>query len=180
MNLHAPADIAANQPAPITRQAQADWIANYHHLFTHAVTFTFNHSKVRRQIMAIDSTLTLNSDTMVELYKANMRTFKWRLAKSLYGNAWKRFDKPFVFVPVLEGMQRDCKPHYHCMLGVDEGRFSGLDQRILDIWRQMPFGGDRISVDRYRDQGWINYSTKGSGWVNHQGIDWENILVPRR
>jgi hypothetical protein len=161
------------------RSENALWIKQYEHMFPHAVTLTFNHTKVRRQLMAIDSTLTLGSDTMVELYKANMRTFKWSLAKSLYGNAWKRFDKPFVWIPVLEGIQSGSKPHYHCILGVGEDRHQGLEQQIKTVWQTVPFSGDRVTVEAYRDGGWINYCTKSTGWLDRQGIDWENVLVPR-
>lgn len=129
--------------------------------------------------MAMDSRLTLNSDPLVELYKANMRTFKWRLAKRLYGNAYQRHGRPLVWIPVLEGLRFGQKPHYHCMLGVSEDRFPDLEQRIQAIWADMPFGGDRVSVERYRDQGWISYSTKSVMSLDLSGIDWDNVLVPQ-
>ena len=72
------------------RHTLASWISQYEEDFTHAVTLTFNHTQIRRQIMKQDSTKTLNDERMKEIYRSSMRAFKWRLAIRLYGNAWKR------------------------------------------------------------------------------------------
>lgn len=162
------------------RKENEQWILQYEPLFTHAVTLTFNHPKIRRQMMHIDPSLSLNSTAMIELYKANMRTFKWKLAKSLYGNAYKRFCTPFVWIPILEGLGRDEKPHYHCMLGVSCDRHEVLQDKICSIWNKMPFGSQRVDVKPYESVGWVKYSTKNTLFVNRDSIDWENVLVPQK
>ena len=155
------------------------WVLQYEPLFTHAVTLTFNHTKIRRQMMEIDSSMCLSSPQMIELYKANMRSFKWNLVKSLYGKSWKRFNVPFVFIPILEGLGRDQKPHYHCMVGVTRTRFDVLNEKICSIWNNLPFGGNRIDIQLYSGMGWARYSTKNALFLNRECIDWENVLVPQ-
>jgi hypothetical protein len=161
------------------REANSAWIAQYEPLFTHALTLTFNHTQMRRRIMSLDSSLVLNDDALVSIYKASMRMFKWRLARSLYGNAWKRYGKRFVFIPILEGLKGGQKPHYHCMLGVTEDRIEKVAEKVLSIWREVPFGGTRIDVKRYRDRGWIDYSTKNVLKMRGDGIDWDNVVVSK-
>ncbi len=154
------------------------WILKYEPHFTHAVTLTFNHTKVRRQMMHIDPSLTLKSQEMIDLYKANMRSFKWRLVKSLYGNAYKRYDKHLVWIPILEGLGCDQKPHYHCMLGVTRDRYEGLEDKVHALWSDVPFGGTRVDIQTYTSSGWARYATKNALFLNRESIDWENVLVP--
>lgn len=161
------------------RAVNEQWVQQYEPLFTHALTLTFNHTKVRRQMMELDPTMCLSAPEMVELYKANMRTFKWQLAKSLYGNAWKRHGIPFVFIPVLEGLGKDQKPHYHCMVGVAKDRGDVFVDRVHEIWNTMPFGGNRIDIQPYISSGWTRYSIKNALFANRENIDWENVLVPQ-
>ena len=161
------------------RAVNQQWVQQYEPFFTHAVTLTFNHTKVRRQMMNLDSTMCLSSPEMIELYKANLRTFKWQLVKSLYGNAWKRYNIPFVFIPVLEGLGREEKPHYHCMVGVARDRSDVFAERVCSIWNSMPFGGNRIDIQPYINMGWIRYSTKNALFANRENIDWGNVLVPQ-
>ncbi len=157
-----------------------NWVLRYEPLFTHAVTLTFNLPKARHILMNIDPCLTLNAPDMIELYKANMRTFKWKLVKALYGNAYKRYNKPVVFIPILEGLGRDEGPHYHCILGVERNRHEKLYQEINTIWRQMPLGGNRIDIQPYTSSGWTRYSTKNALFANRESIDWENVLLPQQ
>ena len=161
------------------RRTAEEWILQYEPFFTHALTLTFNHTKVRRQMLKIDSSLCLNSPVMIDLYKANVRAFKWKLAKSLYGNSWKRFNRSLVFIPVLEGLGRDEKPHYHCVLGVDAEKFPMVHERVCSIWNKVPFGGNRVDVQPYISSGWTRYSTKNALFANRENIDWENVLVPQ-
>ncbi len=155
------------------------WVQQYEPFFTHAVTLTFNHTKVRRRMMELDPTMCLSSPEMVEIYKDDIRAFKWQLAKSLYGNAWKRHGIPFVFIPVLEGLGKDQKPHYHCMVGVARARSDVFVDRVCSIWNSMPLGGNRIDIQPYINMGWIRYSTKNALFANRENIDWENVLVPQ-
>lgn len=170
----------------IKRQEQQDfrsmnekWVLQYEPLFTHALTLTFNHTKVRRQMMKVDASMRLNSSEMIDLYKSNMRTFKWHLVKRLYGNRWNRFEVPFVFIPILEGLGREEKPHYHCVLGVTRDRFEVVSEKICSIWNRMPLGGNRVDIQPYISMGWVRYSTKNALFANRESIDWENVLVPR-
>lgn len=156
-----------------------DWIEIYGHLFTHAVTLTFNHTKVRRRMMKLDPSLTLASDDMLNIYTEQMRRFKWRLAKSLYGNAWKRHRKPLVWIPVIEGLGKGQKPHYHCILGVASDRHPVVEENIIKLWSETPFGGSDVTVKPYRDSGWSDYSTKCAKSVNRTSVDWLNVLVPQ-
>jgi len=155
------------------------WILQYEQLFTHALTLTFNHTKVRRMMMQQHSSVTLSSSEMVELYKASMRSFKWKLVKSLYGNAWKRFKLPIVFVPILEGLGRDQKPHYHCVVGLPNASHEAIADTVCSIWSKTPFAGNRIDVQPYFSVGWARYTTKNALFANRESIDWENVLVPQ-
>lgn len=161
------------------RAVNEQWVHQYEPLFTHALTLTFNHTKVRRQMMELDPTICLSSPEMVNIYKDNLRSFKWKLTKSLYGNAWKRHSIPFVFIPVLEGLGRDQKPHYHCMVGVARDRSEVFAERACSTWNSMPFGGNRIDIQPYISSGWTRYSTKNALFANRENIDWENVLVPQ-
>jgi len=161
------------------RAVNEQWIEQYEAFFTHAVTLTFNHPKVRRQMMNIDSSMCLSSPEMIELYKANLRSFKWKLVKSLYGNAWKRYSIPFVFIPVLEGLGRDQKPHYHCMVGVARDRNEVFVDRVCSIWSSMPFGGSSAHIQPYINVGWVRYATKNALFAKRENIDWSNVLVPQ-
>ena len=155
------------------------WILQWEPFFTHALTLTFNHTKVRRQMMKWDPTMRLSSSEMIDLYKANLRSFKWQLANSLYGNAWKRHSIPFVFIPVLEGLGKDQKPHYHCMVGLARDRSEVFADRVRSSWNMTPFGGNRIDIQPYISSGWVRYSTKNALSANRENIDWDNILVPQ-
>ena len=161
------------------RAENEKWVQQYEPFFTHALTLTFNHTKVRRRMMEMDPTMCLSSPEMVEIYKDDLRAFKWQLVKSLYGNAWKRYSIPFVFIPVLEGLGKDQKPHYHCMVGLARDRNDVFADRVCSIWNKMAFGGERIDIQPYISSGWTRYSTKNALFANRENIDWENVLVPQ-
>jgi hypothetical protein len=161
------------------RKIIEEWILQHESLFTHAVTLTFNHTKLRRQIMNIDPAICLNSDRMIDLYKDSMRSFKWKLVKSLYGNSWQRFNRPFVFIPISEGLGRNEKPHYHCILGVEAEKSGMVYETVRSIWNTMPFGGCRVDVQPYISVGWVRYTTKNALLINRESIDWDNVLLPQ-
>jgi len=138
-----------------------------------------NQAKTQRLIKDVDSSMMLSSSEMVELYKASMRSFKWKLVKSLYGNAWKRFKLPIVFVPILEGLGRDQKTHYHCVVGLPNSSHEAIADTVCSIWSKTPFAGNRIDVQPYFSVGWARYTTKNALFANRESIDWENVLVPQ-
>lgn len=161
------------------RTSCENWILQYEPLFTHALTLTFNHTKVRRMMIQQHTSMTLSSSEMIGLYKASMRLFKWKLVGKLYGNSWKRFKIPIVFIPILEGLGRDQKPHFHCVVGLPNTSHEAIADAVCSIWNKVPFAGNRIDVQPYISVGWARYTTKNALYANRESVDWENVLVPQ-
>ena len=156
------------------RDGHQAWAMKYEHLITHAVTLTFDVQRLWRTLQKWNCAKTLNHPEVLELLHGSMRSFKWKLDKSLYGNKRGRL----FFVPILEGLRYGEKPHYHCLLGVDEDRSEVVESKIKSIWQDCPFGGRQVVVKPYRDCGWVGYTTKNALFVNRESIDWMNVLLP--
>ena len=128
---------------------------------THAVTLNVNQNKLDNFFKK--NTNIAPASNSIHVYNIGikgLRKFSFDLANSLYGNAWKRYPKHFVWIPVAEGFRPGKKIHFHCALGVDQSRFEGLEERIFNLWKKTPFGSDNIKVENYRDENWLEYSVK--------------------
>jgi len=141
---------------------------------THAITLTFDIQRLRRTLKKWNGSEALNHSETLDLLQKSMRTFKWKLDKSLYGNKRGRL----LLVPILEGLGYGEKPHYHCHLGVSEDRSGAVESKVESIWINCPFAGREIVVNPYRDRGWVGYTTKNALFVKRESIDWMNVLLP--
>jgi hypothetical protein len=159
------------------KSAIAEWIESRSVSYTHAVTLNINHIKLQRYIQSAASICSPSDRTLVqELCIENLKTFTRRLAKSLYGNAWKRHKKSFVWIPIVEGFRIGEKLHFHCHLCVDRDRHAGLEEKIKSIWNETPFGSVNVVVENYRDSGWIGYSTKCASPTRLEDIVWDCVI----
>jgi hypothetical protein len=155
------------------------WLDTHRHIFTHAVTLNINHRKMFRYHRKTDTDPAPNTSQVLDLCLTNLRIFTPRLAKRLYGNAWKKYEKPFIWIPMVEGHRDGEKLHFHCTLGVDSSRHEILGKTIYDLWTSTPYGSDNIDVKPYIDSGWTDYSLKSAQGPNVKDIVWESVLVPR-
>lgn len=170
---------AAEQRQQAHREEHYQWMLTYAHLFTHAVTLTFDPKKIDAYTGVFNRSLTRNHPEMVERYQDSMRLFANALDSSLFGNMRKRSGSPLLFVPVIEGLNDGQIPHFHCSVGIPESRFAAFEMKVMDAWKDVPFSGFSILVEPYRDEGWLNYSTKTSKFLTRESIDWMNVRVPR-
>ena len=157
-----------------------DWINSRGANFTHAITLNLNHNKISRYFRkktSIDPPG--NSEQVCEFCIDNLRLFSHRLAKSLYGNSWKRYNKDFVWIPAIEGFRGGEKIHFHCSLCVDEDRHDGLEEKITRLWTNTPYGSVNVVVEKYRDTGWIEYSTQCATPTLKKDIVWDCVLISR-
>ncbi len=155
----------------------SEWIDSRDVNFTHAVTLNINHIKLQRHIQRTASSCSSSDRKYVyDLCIKNLKIFSYRLARSLYGNAWKRHKKSFVWIPIVEGFRSGEKLHFHCHLCVDQDRHAGLEEKIKFIWNETPFGSVNVVVENYRDSGWIGYSTKCASPTRLEDIVWDCVI----
>jgi hypothetical protein len=153
-----------------------EWLKSNEHLYTHALTLTFRPARINAYTKKLNNSLVMCSPEMVLQYKESMRQFIRRLNKSIYGSAGVRKNK-LVIVPVIEGLFGDKVPHYHCCVGVEPSKFDMLETSIKESWSEVPFSGNQIKVEPYRDSGWLTYINKFSQTPNQITIDWENASI---
>jgi hypothetical protein len=160
------------------RQQNYEWLLTHKDKLTHAVTLTFDPAKIRTFLRQHKLDLALNNDYLVQCYQQEMRYFSQRLSKSLFGNSAQRHGSKLLLIPVLEGLEHNAMPHYHCAIGVDASRQSVVTDKIIGNWQQTRFSGYHHDVKPYRDEGWLAYITKKCFTPNIDVIDWMNVSVP--
>lgn len=90
----------------------------------------------------------------------NFRHFMNILNCSVYGNAFKRYQKRLGVVPVLENSSSD-RLHYHLVL--ERPTFitlSEFNDLIVSSWEKTKFGYAEIDIQNIYGDGWIDYITK--------------------
>ena len=155
-----------------------DWLMLLQSHFTHAITLTFNPSKIRRLVNR-ESFTNINSKSMqLELQQKAFGCFVKRLDKLLYGNSSARFGQRLLLIPVMHGLYEGGKLHYHCAVGVPEDRFEVLGKKVIEAWQHTPLAGHQVDFKPYRDSGWLEYINKETKYINRENIDWINVRVP--
>jgi hypothetical protein len=162
------------QSTNLCRNEHEEWLMTHEQFATHALTLTFDVTRLWRALNKTGTPTALHQPEVVAVLHDSMRQFKWKLKKSLYGN----LNGKILFVPVLEGLRSGQNPHYHCLLGVDPTRFDVVEAKVKAAWTEVPFGGQQIVVDAYRDCGWVSYTTKNAIFANRESINWMNVLLP--
>ena len=160
------------------RNQNYEWMLNYKNIATHAVTLTFDPSKVYSFMRQHEIDLALNSEYMIRQYQDEMRYFANILNKSLFGNASKRHQERMSLIPVFEDLCKNKVPHYHCVIGVDQSRVDAVPEKVEKSWQRTRFCGHYNDVRPFRDEGWISYITKQCFTPDIEVIDWQNIRVP--
>jgi hypothetical protein len=166
------------QQSEAFRQANYEWMLTHQHLFTHALTLTFDSKKIYAYLWQFSRSLTRNHPEMISRYQDSVKLFVNILDRSLFGNMANRFGSPLLFVPVMEGLNRGEIPHFHCSVGVPETRFEVFEEKVIRAWKRVPFSGFSVKVEPYRDAGWLGYTTKECKFFNRESIDWMNIRTP--
>lgn len=90
----------------------------------------------------------------------NFRHFMNILNCSVYGNAFKRYQKRLGVAPVLENSSSD-RLHYHLVL--ERPTFitlSEFNDLIVSSWGKTKFGYTQIDIQNIYSDGWIDYITK--------------------
>jgi hypothetical protein len=88
------------------------------------------------------------------------------LNRAVYGAAFRRYGKNFVYYPYLK-KARSCewgtsgRAHIHCAIELPS-HFDGvaLEKSIRDCWAKVEWGYGRILVRDGTNAGWINYMLK--------------------
>lgn len=155
-----------------------EWLLTQKPYATHSVTLTFHPTKIRSVLRRAGLDMTLNDKSLVKQYKKEMRYFSCLLRRSLFGKSAERRHSSFLFVPVLEGLETNKMPHFHCTVGVDAKRFNVVEEKIFECWKRTRFSGYHNEVKPFRDEGWLDYINKKTMSINQQAIDWDNVLVP--
>lgn len=155
------------------KQTNFEWLKSNEHLYTHALTLTFNPSRIYAYTRVFNKSIDMQSEIMVPKYQDSMRRFIRYMNKDLYGSSGVK-NKKMVIVPVIEGLFGNNTPHYHCCIGVDKEKFDGIEASVKNSWAKVPFSGYEIKVVPYRDSGWLTYINKISQNPNQITIDLDN------
>lgn len=146
-------------------------------LMSHAVTLTFNGSK----LSACRSKATnVQSSYDITLPQRSFKHFMNRLNAICYGNAARRHGKAVYVLPVLEGLSKSSNPHYHCAMScpahLNDQEFASA---ITEAWKQVGFGGYMTDVKRILSNEWAGYMSKQAVFIDRPNIDWDNVRLPR-
>jgi hypothetical protein len=160
------------------KEQHYQWMLTHKDLATHAVTLTFDPTKIQLFLDKNKMEMKLNHPYLIQKYKLEMKHFGHVLRRSLFGKSAERFGERLLLIPCLEGMEEGKNPHYHCTIGVDASRMEVATSKILESWTQTRFCGHHNEVKLYRDEGWLGYNTKRCMFPKKEVIDWENVLVP--
>ena len=102
----------------------------------------------------------------------NLRHFLNRLNRSIFGQAFKRYDRRLNVVPVIERSSPG-RLHFHLVIQNpypdSPARF---EQMIGEEWSRTDFGYGETHVDQLIDHGWTDYISKTK--TASDGLDWEN------
>jgi hypothetical protein len=154
------------------------WMLNHKDLATHAVTLTHDPSKIQSYLNKYNMKMDFNHPYLIKKYKNEMRYFGQLLGKCLFGKSAQRYGEKLLLIPVLEGIENNAFPHYHCTIGIDAKRLDVANDKIFSCWQQTRFSGYHNEVKPYRDEGWLSYNTKRCMFPGKEVIDWENVLLP--
>lgn len=153
------------------RNQHEEWMMKFEPFYTHFVTLTFHPQKTNALMKKIDH------ESICKLQKKSFRCFLNRLRKNLYGCSWSKHEQKILCIPVLEGLHKDGRIHYHCLFGIEQSRHETFAKCVKDAWSKSPLSGQQIDVTDYRNSGVIGYMTKQTKYINRESIDWDNVLI---
>ena len=160
------------------KEQHYQWMLTHKDLATHAVTLTFDPTKIQSFLDKNKMEMKLNNPYLLKMYKKEMKYFGRLLSRSLFGKSAERFGERLLLIPCLEGIEEGRIPHYHCTIGVAQSRVEVATAKIAECWLQTRFCGYHNEVKSYRDEGWLGYNTKRCMFLKKEVIDRENVLVP--
>lgn len=160
-----------------TKSAWMAWFSEHSQHFTHAVTLT-----LKQQISYDTPTGRRYERTTPANAEKTFRFFRNRLNRAIYGNAWERFGKQALVVPVLEGGLIE-HLHYHAAIGFPDRHLSASDveNKIRLAWNQTPLGEEMTQIDVveiYNCEGWLAYIQKKID-ATADGISVDLLSVPK-
>jgi hypothetical protein len=158
------------------RRDMYNYLAQYSELMTHAVTLTFNGSKLEALKRKADW---MQGEAYERLLQRSFKHFATRLNRHVYGNSTQRHGKTLLILPVIEGLKKDECPHYHCAIGApDRVGHAEFARMVKDSWSKVAFAGHQIDVQPYRDKGWCSYISEDAVFLNRLSVDWDNVQLP--
>lgn len=105
----------------------------------------------------------------------NLKHFLNKLNSHFFGNAFKRFDKRFEILPILE-ISNWQRLHYHLLIRVPQLTDPAKVAEIIPLlWMETRFGYSEISVDPVYSKHWVGYITKKLSSTSE--IDFENTFI---
>ena len=166
----------AKQKRDKFRTAIYRYLLQYDDLLTHAVTLTFDGDQLNRFRR---KTPDIDKETYEAVLQRSMRHFNNRLNRSVYGNAAQRNGKTLLMLPVMEGMQRNQNPHYHCAIAAPTRIADAeLKKMVRECWDSVAFAGQQIDVQPYRSKEWLSYISKAAVYLDRTSVDWSNVQLP--
>jgi hypothetical protein len=160
------------------RQAQQEWIDRYAQHFTHALTLTYDERHIMRLENSRNNQRVLSAEHVLSLRRKSFGLFGKYLSRSLFGNSCARSGEKLLLIGCLEGLRAGEHPHYHCALGVPLSRFEALEQKVRHAWKETPFSGTEIRLEKYYSDNWTSYALKNARYSDRASIDWENARIP--
>ena len=153
-----------------------NYLVQYSDLITHAVTLTFDGSKLNALKRKSDWA---HGENYEALLQRSFKHFVTRLNRQVYGNAAQRYGKTLLILPVIEGLKRGECPHYHCAIGgPDRLDAAEFEQMVTQSWKHVAFAGQQVDVQAYRDKGWMSYISEDAVYLNRISVDWSNVQLP--
>jgi hypothetical protein len=159
------------------RSQHHQWLMRFEPHYTHFVTLTFNPNKIYSLMNELTTNGVNERYSLIDLQKKSFRCFLNRLRKNLYGCSWRKHEQRILCVPILEGLHKNGKVHYHCLFGIELDRHSNFKKAVETAWSKAPLSGHQIDVQNYNNIGAISYITKQTKYLNRESIDWENVIV---
>lgn len=113
----------------------------------------------------------------------NLKNFLDKLNYCAFKKAYKRFNKRYQVIPVLENHRETSESNnlknYHFHLVIDNPRNLSLEEfykLVFKLWISTDFGNVQVDVKPVNDSGWLKYSTKATN-ENLDNVDFENLWL---
>ncbi len=157
------------------RKELHDWLDRDDWCNWYAVTLTMKQSylNLHNERVYLNESLASN----------NLKNFLDRLNYRSFKKAYKRFNKSYQVIPILESHNEVYKSNnlknFHFHLTIDNPRrltLNELHSLIFELWTSTDFGYFEIDVKPVTDSGWLKYSTKYTN-QNLENIDFNNLSI---
>ncbi len=112
----------------------------------------------------IAGTITYKKGTSEAQAERIMRNFWGRANQSIYGNAWRRFDRRIENITILDKNAQGDNPHYHMIIKTPADRFNNTNEfceYLGEQWRKVCKANYIYEFEALdNEEGWINYITR--------------------